>query len=292
MHKEIFQKFHRLSDLRWINLLFKSVNNPIIKKMFSKPINFPGFPEENIQIGMIGSCGKNALLEPKYIYQKIRRIAKQQNKIFDNKTTFLDFACGYGRHVRFFMKDIYPGNLYGSDVRPDFIDICRSTFSCDKIDDIIFDLNNPLPPLRYNAETFDMILAYSLFSHLSENAHIAWLSEFSRILKPDGLLFLTIRQQYFLTSLGKNIGRYKNLKNYELFLYEKFGGKDIQERFDNGEYIYYPTGGGNNLTGDFYGDTIIPTKYIYNKWVDCFDIIEHCEDPKKIGQAFICLKKK
>jgi SAM-dependent methyltransferase len=219
MHKEIFKKFHSLSDLEWIDLLFQSVDTQVINK-----INFPRFPEENVQISMIGNCGKNALHEPKNMFQEIRRIAKQQNKVFNRKTTLLDFACGFGRNTRFFMKDIHPGNLYGSDVRPDFIDICRSTFSYGKTSDVIFDLNNPFPPLRYKAETFDIIMAYSLFSHLSEKAHLAWLSEYFRILKHGGLLFLTIRQQFFLTNLGKNIGSNKIIDKYELFLYEKMGG--------------------------------------------------------------------
>jgi len=150
---------------------------------------------------MIGSYWKNALYEPKYMYQEIRRIAKQQNKTFDEQTTLLDFACGYARNIRFFMKDIYPGNLYGSDVTQEFINICRNTFTYNNVCDIIFDLNNPLPPLKYNAETFDIIMAYSLFSHLSENAHLAWLKEFLRIIKPNGLIFLTIRKLSFLTNL-------------------------------------------------------------------------------------------
>jgi len=286
MHNEIYLKYRNLCDSDWIKLLYASVDNQIIDN-----IKFPAFPEKNIQIRMIGNHGKGALYEPAYIYQEIRRIAKQQNKAFDENTVFLDFACGYGRHTRFFMKDIYPGNLYGSDVTHDFIGICRSTFSCNKDSDVLFDINNPFPPLKYNNETFDFIMAYSLFSHLSEEAHLAWLSEYYRILKPDGLLFLTIRQQFFLTNLGKSIG-IGNVDKYELYLLEKLGNNSVLERFNNGEYIFHPSGGGKEMTKDFYGDTVIPTSYILSKWVNLFDIIEHYEDPNKLYQAFICLKKK
>jgi len=34
MHKEIFKEFHGLSDSKWTDLLFKSVDTPVIKKMF------------------------------------------------------------------------------------------------------------------------------------------------------------------------------------------------------------------------------------------------------------------
>jgi SAM-dependent methyltransferase len=287
MHNQIFKKFQKINDLEWIDLLFKSVDTQVIGN-----IKFPGFPEKNIQIGMIGNFGKNALHEAAHIYQEVRRIAKQQNKAFNEKTTLLDFACGYGRHTRFYLKDIYPGNLYGSDVTNNFIDICRSTFSCDKNSDVLFDINNPYPPLKFNAETFDFVIVYSLFSHLSEKAHLAWLGEYFRILKSNGLLFLTVRQYHFLVNLGKNIGSSKITDNYELFLLEKLGNSSILERFNNGEYIFHPSGGGYEMTNDFYGDTAIPTSYILSKWIEWFDIIEHYEDPSKFQQSFICLKKK
>jgi ubiquinone/menaquinone biosynthesis C-methylase UbiE len=289
MHKKLFEKFHNLNDPEWIDLIFKSVDYHIIDGC-----QFPGFPEENIQIGMIGSSGKNALYEPKYMYQEIKRISLKQCKTFDKLTTLLDFACGYGRNVRFFMKDIYPGNLYASDVRTDLIDICRSTFSCSETGntEVIFDQNDPFPQLEYKEETFDIIIAYSLFSHFSEHAHLAWLKEFYRILKTAGLLFLTIRQQSFLTNLEKTSKECKTLPMYNKMLVEKLGDKSIQKRFKKGDYIFNPSGGGHELTTDFYGDTVIPDKYIYKNWKKWFDIVEHYDDPSRLPQAFICLQKK
>ena len=290
MHKEIFKKFHRLNDSKWIDLLFKSVDAQIIKN-----ITFPGFPGEEFQVSMIGNSGKNSLYEPKHMYQEIRRIAAQKNMQFNEKTTLLDFACGYGRNIRFFLKDIYPGNLFGSDVIPDFIDICNKTFSYDKKKnslEVIFDKNNPLPPLRYNEKSFDIIMAYSLFSHLSEDAHLAWLNEFSRILKSEGLLFITIRQQKFLTDIQKVLISKNFVSDYEKYLAEKLGNDLIQDSFNRGEYIYNPSGGGPGLDSSFYGNTVIPDKYIHTKWTKWFDIIEHYDDPSKLPQAFICLMKK
>jgi len=288
MHREIFKKFHNLRDDKWIDLLFQSVDSQIVKKC-----SFPGFPGENLQIGMIGSSGKNALYEPRKMYKEIKRITKRKNKTFDKQTILLDFACGYGRNIRFFMKDIRPGNLYGSDVRADFIDICFNTFSCslnNNEGEVIFDINNPFPPLRYKENYFDIIMAYSLFSHLSENAHLAWLKEFYRIMKPGGFLFLTLRQQNFLITL-RNMVDVKDISNYNKFLVEKLATTSIQDRFNNGEYIYNPSGGGPKLTNDFYGDTVIPDQYIHDKWTEKFDIVEHYDDPSKLPQAFICLKK-
>jgi SAM-dependent methyltransferase len=288
MHESIFKKFHNLNDSEWTELLFKSVDSQIIDG-----VRFPGFPDENIQVGTIGSSGKDSLLEPKVMYNEIRRIVAQQNRPFDEKTTLLDFACGYGRNVRFFMKDIYPGNLYASDVRADSIDLCRSTFSDveEQKKRVKFDINKPFPPFKYKAKTFDIIMAYSLFSHLSEDAHLAWLKEFLRVLKNDGLLFLTIRQQSFLTLLNSISGD-KNISEYNKMLVKNFCSSFVQERFDNGEYIFNPSVSGSGLTNDFYGDAMIPDKYIHRRWVKWFDVVEYYDDLSKLPQAFICLRKK
>jgi SAM-dependent methyltransferase len=293
MHREIHKSFKKLKDLEWIDLIFNSVDSQVING-----VNFPGFPKDNIQIEMIGSCGKNALYEPKKMYEEIRRISKEQKISFNKSTTLLDFACGYGRNVRFFMKDIFPGNLYGSDVKPDFIKICCNAFSFteDKNektskDEVIFDINNPFPPLRYKNKSFNFIMAYSLFSHLSEDAHLLWLKEFLRILRQDGLLFLSIRQQSFL-SFYQNLILNNNASDYEKYLSNIFGNSSIQDRYNNGEYIYNPTGGGPGLSNDFYGDTVIPDKYINTRWLELFDIVEHYDDPSRLPQAFICLRPK
>jgi ubiquinone/menaquinone biosynthesis C-methylase UbiE len=295
MHTEIFNKFHELSDDEWIDLIFQSIDTPVIDGC-----QFPGFPDENIQARTIGSSGRHSLYEPKQMYKEIKRITIQQYKPINEQTTLLDFACGYGRMVRFFMKDVFPGNLYASDVLSEYINICRNTFfaleACDTIynDEVIFDINNPFPPLRYEEESFDIIMVYSLFSHLSESAHLAWLEEFFRILKPDGLLFLTFNQKAFLTRL-KNIS-HKNevLTAYDKSMVNLFCDISIQKRFVKGEYIYkpFPIGNGSGLTGDFYGDTVIPNKYIHHKWVKWFDIVDHYDDPSRLPQALICLKKR
>jgi len=291
VHKEIYSKFRNIEDSKWINMVFQSVDSELIEG-----VKFPGFPDDNIQLRMIGSYGKGALYEPKMMYQEIRRIAVKCKMQFDEKTILLDFACGYGRNVRFFMKDIFPGNLFGSDVCPDFVEICRNTFaSTDNYNEILFSVNNPFPPLSFDDKSINIIMAYSLFSHLSEDVSLAWLKEFYRILKQDGLLFLTLCQQNFL-NLSKNLLLANNhdannhdINDYEKLIAKQFGDTSIQERYNNGEYIFYPSGGGGVLTSDFYGNTVIPDKYIYNKWAGSFDIIEHYDDPSKLPQAFICL---
>src|SRR6201999_2694722 len=47
-------------------------------------------------------------------------------------------------------------------------------------------------PLDYEAGTFDLVLAISIWSHFDEPAALAWLEEMHRIVAPGGHLALTV----------------------------------------------------------------------------------------------------
>ena len=135
-------------------------------------------------------------------------------------------------------------------------------------------------------------MAYSLFSHLSEDAHLKWLNEFHRIIKPNGLIFLTIRQKKFLENIEDMIIYDDPVYNYARKLKNTFINDEIKIQYDEGYYIFVPTDSGIGLTNDFYGDSVIPDKYIYRVWSEYFDIVEHYDDPQKLPHAFICLRKR
>jgi SAM-dependent methyltransferase len=75
------------------------------------------------------------------------------------------------------------------------IEFCRSTNRwCH------FERTDFRPPTPFPADRFDLIYAFSVFSHLSEPVHEAWLGELSRILRPGGLLVVTTREREFIES--------------------------------------------------------------------------------------------
>src|ERR1043165_8053538 len=49
-----------------------------------------------------------------------------------------------------------------------------------------------MSPLPYKDQMFDLIYSLSVFTHLSENHASQWLSEMNRVLKPGGILIITI----------------------------------------------------------------------------------------------------
>ncbi|HEV2688344.1 MAG TPA: class I SAM-dependent methyltransferase, partial [Bryobacteraceae bacterium] len=73
------------------------------------------------------------------------------------------------------------------DVDMEAIDWCKQ-----HLDAGYFLATAPNPPLPYPADYFDVVYCLSVFTHLDESMQDLWLRELLRILKPNGVLLLTI----------------------------------------------------------------------------------------------------
>jgi SAM-dependent methyltransferase len=98
----------------------------------------------------------------------------------------LDFGCGCGRTIRHF-RSLTPAELYGSDCNPAQIDWCRRHLVFGR-----FDVNQVAPPLSYADGRFDLVYAFSVFTHLSPALQIAWIRELWRVLEPRGHLAFSV----------------------------------------------------------------------------------------------------
>jgi hypothetical protein len=76
-----------------------------------------------------------------------------------DRAKILNFGCGWGRHIRFLLRDVPAENLTGTDVSAQSLMLCRS-----QIPGVDFDRNNTVPPLGYADSTFDVVYAQSVFS--------------------------------------------------------------------------------------------------------------------------------
>lgn len=111
---------------------------------------------------------------------------ESQGRRLADMAVILDFGCGCGRTLRW-MRDIAGGvSLSGTDIDAEAIEWNRRTY-----DYVSFGVNGFEPPLDYPDDSFDLIYALSVFTHLTEEAQFKWLEELNRVLKPGGLLLLT-----------------------------------------------------------------------------------------------------
>jgi len=117
----------------------------------------------------------------------------------DRLEAMLGFGCGTGRVLRQFHFLLMPpkrARLYGTDINAEQIDWCRSHLPFAE-----FEVNNPLPPLKYGDETFVFIYNFSVFTHLPEPQQILWINELSRVLRPGGYLLITTCGESYLDQL-------------------------------------------------------------------------------------------
>lgn len=110
----------------------------------------------------------------------------------------LDWGCGPGRIIRHLPELVIDAEGFsGTDYNPQTIDWCSN-----HLPGIQFMVNNLDPPVPAADHSFDLIYGISIFTHLSEDAHYAWLKELYRLLRPGGIILLTLHGKAFAKKLG------------------------------------------------------------------------------------------
>jgi SAM-dependent methyltransferase len=101
--------------------------------------------------------------------------------------SILDFGCGCGRTLLWLMRQFPGARFCGADVDAEAIAWCRA-----HLPDADWRVNEALPPLDFPDQEFDLIYTVSVFTHLPTDLQQRWLPELARILRPGGILLLTV----------------------------------------------------------------------------------------------------
>lgn len=98
----------------------------------------------------------------------------------------LDWGCGCGRFTRHFVDAGFT-DVSGCDIDDEAVEWCRRNLA-----PASFSRSSPDPPLPHEDASMDVVIACSVFTHLSREAQDRWLEELRRVLAPGGLLLASV----------------------------------------------------------------------------------------------------
>jgi SAM-dependent methyltransferase len=158
----------------------------------------------------------------------------------DELHALLDWGCGCGRVLRHWSSLGSP-LVAGCDIDPRMIRWCADNLPFADVT-----VTQLAPPLPYPDASFDLVYAFSVFTHLSEELQHAWMREVDRVLAPRGF--------FLLSTLG---GHYASLDRLQ---------PDEAARFRRGELVVlYEGAAGTSLCSAYH-----PPRYVQETLAHAF----------------------
>lgn len=122
-------------------------------------------------------------------------------RLIRTDAVILDFGCGYGR-ILGELKKSGCLNLYGSDISGKMIEEASREFP-----DAVFKVNDGTE-IPFADSFFDCVILFAVLTCLPEDAaQEKLLSEISRVLKPEGILYIG---DFMINTDERNCRRYEN----------------------------------------------------------------------------------
>jgi SAM-dependent methyltransferase len=116
----------------------------------------------------------------------IERLLDRHGFRIEDRSAILDFGCGCGRVIRHWRR-LAGSSLHGCDYNPHLVSWCAEALPFAE-----FRENGLEPDLPYERGSIDLVYAISIFTHLDEPLQLPWMAELERVLRPGGLLVLTV----------------------------------------------------------------------------------------------------
>lgn len=189
---------------------------------------------------------------------KFRRVLKRHLPKLPSSPRLLDFGCGWGRHIRAFLKDFPAPNITGVDIDPDNISLCREL-----LPGMSFVLSKEGAQLPVESDSQDLILSFSVFSHINEESAQFWLRELGRVLKPGGSMVVTSWGRSLFEVFERKRTTGQTLYAWEDNIARAFEDlNEVERRYHDGEFSFGRHMKSGPLDPEVYGISLMPKRWI------------------------------
>jgi SAM-dependent methyltransferase len=225
-------------------------------------------PPESLQVQVLGKTATvHGFLYGGYmVAEGLRDVLKVVGRPLESFASVLDLGCGCGRILRWYADESPRVALHGSDISADAIAWDRENLPFAR-----FEVNGPQPPLPFADGSFDLVIAISVVTHLAEPLQLAWLDEIKRVLRPGGILLVTVQNEH--TAAWR-------LMPEELARFER----------DGQAYVVVQPGGLHGLP-DFYQDAFHSRAYVERVWAGLYALRAYVRNGPLYMQDLVVLEK-
>jgi SAM-dependent methyltransferase len=271
---EAFPLFRDLDDDLWALLLSREyARYPNIRALL------PELPERSLQMRWNGTAGLALLNQGKAFYVRAKERFSRSSGVPLGHSRVLDFGCGWGRLTRFFARDVAPGALFGCDPVEEILDVSRRLRVPATLARCEF-----VPERLPFEDRFELVFAFSVFTHISEATHQACLRAIHTSLRPGGVLIVTVRSPAYL-------GHRDAMRP----LLDSLGAEPLAALAEP-RYLFVPHAAephhpqyhGGEMT---YGETVISLSYIEHRWAPLFELVDVSLLTEDMHQVVVTLRR-
>lgn len=208
-------------------------------------------PPNHLQIRVSGAYYNDFFLHGQYLLNKLNEglAAAGAERTLEQVDTVLDFGCGCGRTlIPLSIRSANVKGIHGVDIDQEAIGWLAENYP--QIGSA--KVNPSWPPMLHENETFDIVYAISVFTHLPEDMEHAWLADISRVMRKGGYALLSIHGEAFFHQLSPSA---------------------LQTVRDKG-FFYASVDSHTNGLPQFYQDSYHLHSYIQDRWSQYFDVVK------------------
>ena len=251
---------------------------------------FPPLPPEFLIHRVVGESATSRSFVDSGLWDWRRMTLSFQEAGFDLERggPLLDFGCGCGRILRHFVRYSHARAVSGADVDEGAVAWCRENLPF-----ATYEVLPKAPPSPFAPGTFDAVFAYSVFSHLPEKLHRAWIEDLHRITRPGAIVVLTVQGMRVIekmierklpsdrpsaAELSRDLPRIRE-SGFAFYPYGHLGYTD-----ERNQQFY------DRWDMETYGSTFMLHTFFHRRWSDLFHVVSWNPAPDD-WQDYVILRR-